>query len=548
MNTRWKYLFKPWILERGWAYYQDSCVKILQKGQGSVQAEVAGSEDYEVEIYLAYGKPVGMECSCPYAAGGENCKHMAAVLYAAELDTENKELTSVPENATTEWIEAINSLPEEVLRDLLKEWASEDTELQERLILLHTGKTRKNSIIDWKTELMEMVWEVADQDDYVDYWDAYGLMTDMVDYMLRRLGPLMNGGAIMDAFHLVDTVFVTAADVEMDDSDGGLHMLFSHCADAWKTIFDAASEEQREEMHKIFWLNHACGVLEIVLDEYDDIFLNLPWNETLQKQNLERLDREIQLCKKGDYHLSVYLSFRETIMRQLGADEKEVIAFWKQYADLSEARNRLLELYLQSDKEAAMALLLECKEIDKDAPYKLIQHSQKLVELYRECGQKENYEKELRFLVLDCKYIHMPYLQQLKEITEPLQWRELFERLLAFARTWSERFVLLNMENRYQTMLEDIQKSGNIHWLNQYEENLRQWSAEKIRDCYVEILKQEMQRATNRKQYWTVIQYLKKLKNYPEGEEITEALVQYWCQQHSNRSAMKDELRKARYI
>lgn len=50
------------------------------------------------------------------------------------------------------------------------------------------------------------------------------------------------------------------------------------------------------------------------------------------------------------------------------------------------------------------------------------------------------------------------------------------------------------------------------------------------------------------KQYWTVIQWLKKLRNYPEGEKMTEAVVQYWCEQHSNRSAMKDELRKARYI
>lgn len=227
---------------------------------------------------------------------------------------------------------------------------------------------------------------------------------------------------------------------------------------------------------------------------------------------------------------------------------KAVIAFWEQHKDLSKARERLLQLYSQVDKAAAIKLLLECTRIEKDAIYKQIPYSQKLIELYRECGQKENYEKELRFLVLDCKCLQIPYLQQLKEITEPLQWRELFERLLAFAKTWSERFALLNVEKRYQTMLEDIQKSGSIHWLSEYEENLRQWSAEKTRDCYVAILKQEMQRATNRKQYWTVIQYQKKLKNYPKGEEMTETLVQYWCQQHSNRSAMKDELRKARYI
>jgi len=97
-------------------------------------------------------------------------------------------------------------------------------------------------------------------------------------------------------------------------------------------------------------------------------------------------------------------------------------------------------------------------------------------------------------------------------------------------------------------LVEEYQKSGSIQWLGQYEDELRQWSTEKTRDCLVAVLKQEMQRATNRKQYWSVIQFLNKLKNYPMGKETTQMLVQYWCQQHSNRSAMKDELRKARYI
>ena len=75
MCARWKHLFNPLILDRGWEYYQESCVKILQKSHDYVLAEVAGSEDYEVEIYLSNNKVVDMACSFPYAAGGENCKH-----------------------------------------------------------------------------------------------------------------------------------------------------------------------------------------------------------------------------------------------------------------------------------------------------------------------------------------------------------------------------------------------------------------------------------------------------------------------------------------
>ena len=57
----------------------------------------------------------------------------------------------------------------------------------------------------------------------------------------------------------------------------------------------------------------------------------------------------------------------------------------------------------------------------------------------------------------------------------------------------------------------------------------------------------EMQIASNRKQYWSVIQHLKKLLKYPNGNQTVSEVVQYWRTQHNNRPAMKDELKKAGY-
>ena len=80
----WEYLFKPHILERGRQYARQGAVANIVIKEDQIEAIVAGSENYKV-ILREEGKFTGdAYCSCPYAAEGHLCKHMAAVLYEAE--------------------------------------------------------------------------------------------------------------------------------------------------------------------------------------------------------------------------------------------------------------------------------------------------------------------------------------------------------------------------------------------------------------------------------------------------------------------------------
>lgn len=47
-------------------------------------AKVVGTKQYCVEIAVAQGRVRTMNSSCPYTYDGHFCKHMAAVLFAAE--------------------------------------------------------------------------------------------------------------------------------------------------------------------------------------------------------------------------------------------------------------------------------------------------------------------------------------------------------------------------------------------------------------------------------------------------------------------------------
>lgn len=77
----WKKLFAKHILKRGYDYYCENAVEKLDATEDRIRADVVGTEDYKVEISLRDGEVTDMYCSCPYAEDGNNCKHMAAVLY-----------------------------------------------------------------------------------------------------------------------------------------------------------------------------------------------------------------------------------------------------------------------------------------------------------------------------------------------------------------------------------------------------------------------------------------------------------------------------------
>src|SRR5690625_5176774 len=80
----WYQAFAEQILSRGLDYYQRGLVNKIDIREDFIEASVYGSRVYEVKIKLEDGKITNMKCNCPYAYDGNNCKHMAAVLYGVD--------------------------------------------------------------------------------------------------------------------------------------------------------------------------------------------------------------------------------------------------------------------------------------------------------------------------------------------------------------------------------------------------------------------------------------------------------------------------------
>ncbi len=83
-------LFESHILKRGYNYFLENKISTMETIDDlKFRFFVEGTENYEVEIVLNESGVHSMSCDCPYAEL-ENCKHMAAALYALKEGVEIK--------------------------------------------------------------------------------------------------------------------------------------------------------------------------------------------------------------------------------------------------------------------------------------------------------------------------------------------------------------------------------------------------------------------------------------------------------------------------
>lgn len=529
--ANWRDLFRPWILERGQEYFECGQVVELEDDGGLVRAEVSGSQDYHVEIQRSGKRVDWMSCDCPYADKEENCKHMAAVLFAME-DRAAQQRTG----CRLEWQVALEKLSEEQMRTLLRSMAEENGSLQDRIVRLISGPGTEPS--QWQDDLEQIILDHSDYRGWLGYDRAYNCMLDIVEYLEESLMPLLIEGRLLDAAKLVMTVYGSAFSQDTDDSDGGLSHVSDACREGLGKILYLADPHQER---KIFYMLHefleGCE-WSYGPDDLEELILSLDWSRELQQKNLEYLD---------DHLDSWHMGLREALMEKMGASKAEIIAWWEQFRESGNAYRPLLRLYEEDDLPRAIELVREERQKEK-LDWRLVELTKTLLRLLEKAGEQAEYEKELRYLVLERKCQEREYVSRIKSITPPEQWAAVFDALMTDAKRPSDRMALYHFEGMIEELFTELCQYPSFGSFQCYAAELREWDPTRTRAYYVEILKREMDAANQRKQYRHIIGYLSDLSAYPGGQKAAKELAEYWHVYHRNRPAMKDELRQAGYL
>lgn len=218
ISEDWKSLFESRILTRGRSYWKSGHVTKLTSTPDRIRAVVLGSESYDVDIELDNGEVFGASCTCPFSVESDfYCKHIAAVLYAAEGG-----LVS-PTRVEDSWQDTLEKMTAEQLRDFLGLILPENPNLQERLVLGYGETAAPDMLQDsWEEQLSQIVDTCRDGYRYINYRHADEFYNALNSFIEDRFPILFSSGRILPAFNLVCTVFCTAMAEEADDSDGGI--------------------------------------------------------------------------------------------------------------------------------------------------------------------------------------------------------------------------------------------------------------------------------------------------------------------------------------
>ncbi len=554
----WKDLFQEHILDRGESYYFDGAVLELHKTEHGYHAVVEGTEDYEVDIEMEGGRVCEMYCSCPYAEDGNNCKHMAAVLFEIEEQNEEDILTeeTCPDDQEQEVEEIIERIPEEELRSFVKGIAAQDSEIRNTLMTRYAVKIDEKQMNLLKQGVGQLVWEYGDRSGYIDYRNALDFCWALENYLEEKGNTLIERKCYGQAFELTNYVFKTIGNIDIDDSDGGTAQVANACYDKWKEILENCSEEEKNEMFSWFMSHLSCDYVVDYMEDYMEDFLTHEFqNREMLEKMLKDLDKKIEMQTSSTdcgstwsarYGYENNIIKRLEFMERLDLPAEEIREYRRQHWRFSAVRELEIQENLDNGNLGeAIRILQESKILDKEYPGLIARYSEQLISIYETQTDKEAYKKELLYYVFECPQNNLVHIYKLKEVCTDKEWEDYREQILKRPKNYNILYPFMEKEGVYERMIECIKKETFIYNLDRYEKVLKDKFPEQVRDIYISYLHHEAERAGNRKRYRELIKYLKKIRRYPGGKEKASEIAENWRGMYYRRTAMMDEMRKA---
>lgn len=573
----WQKLFASHILERGYDYYCDGAVENIEIGRDDLRADVVGTEDYEVEISLNDGKVTDMYCSCPYATGGNNCKHMAAVLYewTADImdedepeDTDNEDMDDDEDAESMDLFEpavtvcdykkksaAVEKLVTSAERDIVQAFLVSVLAEDKKLLLRFRNMVNKCATNEDVEDYFEQIDEIADRylgrDHFINYYQAYDFMLELEEIIDKDVRRMIDNGSHISAFHVMNHIFVLLGNVDMDDSGGETSMLAEQIYQLWLELLTKVNAQDKRKMF-IWFTTHMDGSVIDYLEEYIEQIIMEEFKEPEYEQDkLSFMEEMIEKAEKKDsgwsrdYAVGKWTVTYLKTLEEKNAPEDQLEEICKKYWNNSGVRRYYIDRYFEKKEyDRVLQVLDESIELDKAYRGQVLEYIQKKKEIYRLQGNKSAYIEQLWKLVLEQSAGDLDIYKELKAQYSEKEWlikrEELFKKLPPNAHI--DR--LYKEEKLYDRLLAYVLKSSGLYAVQSYENVLKKEYPKQILSKYQGEVNKMASCTGNRKHYADLVALLRRMKRIKGGSEIVETIVEEWKIKYRNRPAMMDELSK----
>ena len=233
-------------------------------------------------------------------------------------------------------------------------------------------------------------------------------------------------------------------------------------------------------------------------------------------------------------------------MQKLNYPAEQINLYKERYWKLPEIRKVVFDEYIaQEDWQKAIEILEESKKLDEDNYLFMARYRKNLIELYKKVGNKKAYRKELTEFIFDSCGSDLSLIYELREDCTPEEWLSYREKILAGEMLRETKLELLEKEDMYEELWQEIFERAELYEIDRYEKVLKKIFPERMLDLYVDYIRKNQMKVSNREQYSDLIKYLKKVTLYSGGEKKAKEIAANWRDVFKRRRAMMDELNKA---
>lgn len=538
---KWKNLFQDHILGRGRDYYSLGNVQNLKITENKISACVNGAENYDVSIILKNGGINKMTCTCPYADSQNNCKHMAAVLYAAQSEKPEKNNFDTEIRALLEQTEVCE------LKNFFIELLQEDKNLLLRLKSFLAKKPEDVDLKGYKKQIDRAIGRYMSYD-YIDYDDAERFIEEMKKYLYNDTEQLIKKNLLSAAFELSSYLFSKTSDVQMDDYDGELLEFRQLCCKFWEKIISSADKPLKEKM--FYWMMSYIDTSETsdIIDDIENTVMGqFTEPEYLQEKLIYTEKRASQSSSDNwyDWHeREHWIRLHIIVMEQMNASSDEILEYCQKYMKYPLIRKYCVALYLrQKNDKAAIALLEESLILDKEHTRFVSEYRHILKDLYKKSGNQEKYLKYLWQIVVDDA--DLDEFRELKALYSKDEWQNVREKLFK-EMSPCQAATLYEEEKLYERLLQHALSQDSIFEMKRYESSLAKYYPEQVISKYANYLMELAEQTACRKTYKKWASFLQHMTKIQGGKDCVGEILTRWRALYPKRKAMMEELDKVK--
>lgn len=549
----WQQYFKPWILERGYDYYEMGNVDIISHKDTVIEANVDGSQVYRVHIDM--NDIQQMTCTCPHFEDGNYCKHLAAVLYAVdataplpydeedEYDDEDED-GNYDHNPYYDYGDEIEEVIEKCNKQELKEILKLALQSQSKAVDVLLEK-RKKYPPKFSNELDRIYFMYSDRYGNIKATEERNFLLELDKYFMDIIMPMFIRNQNKRGFKETTQFYERLRASRLDSWEVFDDLVYKSCQGVWKTILEVTKNNAlKEEMFTWFDNQVKKSKRENTPNEIKEVYITCFNEPEFIERKKATLDNKVAFHVRNEYGYDKRVL--DWLIPRLDM-ESEPFNYIKRYIENRYVKEYTINYLLEkNDMESAISLLKDLMKKHQNQLGILHDEGALLLNVYEKYGMKEDYKQELWKMLTEYHKGDLDVFIKFKKLCTADEWKEKRELIFnCMKETYSniERFYI--EEELFDRLLKLVQ--NNFYSFQQYEDYLGVRFPKETIAIYKKEIVAIASRSNNRKQYHYVCVLLKKMAKYPGGREIALELKQSLYSLNTHRHAFIDELNQLKF-